>query len=264
MLLPPEQAQPAITAHEVVQPSVLSLLPSSQYPEAGLTFFPSPQISEQTLGDVGDPGVHCHKGSTEQEESHPSVFTEFPSSQYPAVGVMTFPSPQISVHVSGAIELPPEQTQPVDTEQEFVQPSVLSLLPSSQYPEVGLTFLPSPQISVQMLAVVDDPGVHCHKGRTEQDESHPSVFTELPSLQYPAVGFITFPSPQSSIQESAVVALPPEHTQPASTAQLELQPSPPLESPSSQYPEVGLTFFPSPQISEQTLGVFSSPAVHCQ
>ena len=58
--------------------------------------------------------------------------TTFPSSQYPAVGAMTFPSLQISVHTLAVEESPRVQLQSVSTAQEELHPSLSAVLLSSQ------------------------------------------------------------------------------------------------------------------------------------
>ena len=59
----------------------------------------------------------------------------------------------------------------------------------------------------------------------------------------------------------AVDRSPKLQLQPVSTKQVELHPSPFAVFESSQYPDVGLITFPSPQVSEQTLAVLLSPGV---
>jgi len=113
---------------------------------------------------------------------------------------------------------------------------------------VGTITTPSPQISEQLLAVVKLPRVQLHRDSTAQDELQPSPLIVFPSSQYPAVGFITLPSPQVSDQELAVVLLPDVQVYPVSTEQLESHPSPEAVFPSSQYPEDVSITFPSPQI----------------
>jgi len=57
---------------------------------------PSPQVSLHELAVIESPRVQVYPVSTAQEASHPSPGVVFPSSQYPAVGAIDFPSPQIS------------------------------------------------------------------------------------------------------------------------------------------------------------------------
>ena len=99
-----------------------------------------------------------------------------------------------------------------------------------------MTTNPSPQVSMQVLAVVGFPPEHSHLDSTIQDESHPSPEVVSPSSQYVGAGLagIILPSPQSSEHELAVVESPKVHVQPVSTAQLASQPSPGVVLPSSQ------------------------------
>jgi len=99
------------------------------------------------------------------------------------VGIITFPSPHISVHTLAVEESPKVQDQLASTEQVEEQPSLFEVLPSSQYPAVGFTTLPSPQISVQVLAVNIPPEVQVQSVSTEQEEDHPSLLFVFPSSQ---------------------------------------------------------------------------------
>ena len=99
------------------------------------------------------PNVQVQSASTAQAASHPSLGTIFPSSQYPAIGFITSPSPQISVHTEAVVASPSVQEYPVSTAQVDEHPSLSSVLESSQYPAIGATTFPSPQISLQLLAV---------------------------------------------------------------------------------------------------------------
>ena len=145
-------------------------------------------------------------------------------------------------------------------------PSPGVVLPSSQYPTVGVVTNPSPQISEHTLVVVASPNVHSHFDSTAHRLLQPSLFKEFPSSQYPAVGVTTNPSPQRSLQVLAVVGFPPEHSQLDSTVQVESHPSPEVVPPSSQYVAAGVggIIFPSPQSSEHELAVVESPKVHVQ
>jgi len=124
------------------------------------------------------------------------------------------------------VESPVVQVQPVSTAQLASHPSPAVTPPSSQYPEVGLITFPSPQISEHALEVVELPAVHVHPVSTAQLESHPSPFAVLLSSQYPVAIFITFPSPQISVQTLAVVESPSVQVYPVSTAQEASHPSP--------------------------------------
>jgi len=69
--------------------------------------------------------------------------------------------------------------------------------------------IPSPHISLQVLAVVELPEVQEYPVSTAQLELHPSPFAVLLSSQYPEATFITFPSPHISLQILGVDT-PPE------------------------------------------------------
>lgn len=131
-------------------------------------------------------------------------------------------------------------------------------MPSSQYPAVGITTIPSPHISPQLLAVIESPNVQLQLVSTVQVDDHPSPLLVLPSSQIPTVGTITIPSPHISVQ--GVV----EQSYPVSTVQVELHPSPLIKFPSSQTPIAETTTTPSPHISVQKLAVVESPNVQLQ
>ena len=147
---------------------------------------------------------------------------------------MDFPSPHISVQTEAVEESPSVHCQFASTAQEASHPSPAVVSPSSQYPARGFPTIPFPQILVQVEAVVESPRVQDQSVSTEQEESQPSPAAVPPSSQYPAVGFITLPSPHISVQTEAVVASPRVHCQFASTAQEASQPSPATVPPSSQ------------------------------
>ena len=147
---------------------------------------------------------------------------------------MTIPSPQVSNHEEGVVESPKVQVQPASTEQEESQPSEALVLPSSQYPLRGKVTFPSPQISLQTLALELSPRVHVQPASTAQVELHPSPFAWFESSQYPAVGVITIPSPHASVQLLAVVGFPNVQVHPVSSLHIDDHPSLPLVLPSSQ------------------------------
>lgn len=66
------------------------------------------------------------------------------------------------------------------------------------------------------------------------------------------------------VQAEADVALPFSHLNKASTLQLEEHPSPSIKFPSSQDPYVFIIRNPSPQVSEQRLSIYESPAEQTQ
>ena len=146
----------------------------------------------------------------------------------------TTPSPQLIEHTLAVIESPKVHAYPISTAQLASQPSPGVVLPSSQYPLVGDIDFPSPQISLQILAVEGPPNVQVQPASTLQLKSQPSPKAEFPSSQYPINVLITIPSPQTSVQELAVKESPNVQLHPVSTAQLASQPSPVAVLPSSQ------------------------------
>jgi len=79
-----------------------------------------------------------------------------PSSQYEDAkfSILINPSPQISVHILALVESPKVQFAFTSTWQVEFQPSSSTLFPSSQYPFLGSTTIPSPHLSDHTLAVV--------------------------------------------------------------------------------------------------------------
>lgn len=142
-------------------------------------------MSVHTLAVAESPSVHTQSASTEQVDDQPSLSFVFPSSQYPAVGLNTSPSPHTSscVQISAVEESPPEQVQPTSSLQEESQPSLSLVFPSSHFPIVESIFLPSPQMSEHTLAVAESPSVHDQYVSTPQIEDHPSPSAVLPSSQ---------------------------------------------------------------------------------
>ena len=266
VVVPPLQVQSVSTAQDESHPSPLIALPSSQYVAGGPDPYtlPSPQMSVHTLAVEESPRVQVQFTSTLQVASQPSPGAIFPSSQYPAVGFITIPSPQITAQILAVVASPNVHDHPVSTEQVESHPSPAVVPPSSQYPAVGSVTFPSPQVSVQTLAVDESPGVQFQSDSILQVASQPSPATVFPSSHIPADGKIINPSPQISFQVLAVDESPRVHSHPVSTAQLASHPSFELVPPSSQYPAVGLITPPSPQISVQTEAVEESPKVHDQ
>ena len=261
-LSPPDHVYPVSTEQVELQPSPLAVFPSSQYPAAIFMTKPSPHISDQELAVVLVPKEQEYPVSTDQLELHPSPLAVFPSSQYPVVGLITIPSPQVSAQLLAVVLSPPDHVYPVSTEQDELQPSLLTVFPSSQYPEATFITNPSPQISEHELAVVLLPLVQVYPVSTDQVELQPSPFIVPPSSQYPEAIFMTFPSPHISEQLLAVDAFPPEQVYPVSTEQVEDHPSPDIVLLSSQYPVAMFITNPSPQISDHELAVVLLPEVH--
>lgn len=174
------------------------MLLSSQYPEVGFITTPSPHISVQTLEVVLSPSVHVQFGSTLQREFHPSLLLKFPSSQYPFVGAVTTPSPHMSVHTLAVVELPDVHVHKDSTAHTALHPSPPTVLPSSQYPDLIIPTIPSPQVSVQVEAEVGLPPVQVAPVSTAQDKLHPSPFTKFPSSQTSVPPGASFPFPHTS------------------------------------------------------------------
>ena len=148
-----------------------------------LNLLPSPQISVQTSFVEDVPPLHCHPNSIPQELLHPSPFDVFPSSQYVGIGLNLLASPQISVQMSLAVDVPPEQLQPTSIAHELLHPSPFRVFESSQEVAEVLNLFPSPQTSLQMSLVVADPPVQENPISTAQELLHPSPFKLFPSSQ---------------------------------------------------------------------------------
>ena len=93
------------------------------------------------------------------------------------------PSPQISVQVSGVVEVPPVQAQPDSSTHPLLHPSFETALPSSQYVAKELNLLPSPQISEQVSAEVVDPPEQTKPTSFAHVALHPSPEAMFPSSQ---------------------------------------------------------------------------------
>ena len=122
---------PLLILHDKLHPSTLDVFPSSQYVDKVLNRFPSPQNSVQVSGVVDVPPDQIHPVSTLHVALHPSPFDIFPSFQKVARLEYNFPSPQVSLQTSGAVEDPPDQVNPVSILQVELHPSPSDVLPSS-------------------------------------------------------------------------------------------------------------------------------------
>lgn len=144
------------------------------------------------------------------------------------------------------------------------QPSPLTVLLSSHnvLGGEGSIIIPSPQASLQTLAVVIEPSVQLQLVSTTHTDEQPSPSFVFPSSQKPLEGNGTFPSPQISTQELAVEESPKVQVQLVSTEHVLDQPSLLSRSPSSQYPATGVTTRPSPHKSMQVSAVVELPPVH--
>ena len=78
------------------------------------------------------PRVHVQSDSTAQVELHPSPFAVLESSQYPAVGVITIPSPHASVQLLAVVGFPNVHVHPDSSLHVDDHPSLSFVLPSSQ------------------------------------------------------------------------------------------------------------------------------------
>ena len=115
-----------------------------------------------------------------------------------------------------------------------------------------MNLIPSPQISEQVSLVVEEPPEQDHPVSILHEELHPSLLIVFPSSQKVARVVYFLPSAQISVQVSFEIDEPPEHIQPVSLTQVELQPSPETLFPSSQKVELDENFFPSPHTSMHT------------
>ena len=120
--------------------------------------------------------------------------------------------------------------------------------------------MPSPQISVQTEL---DGGVllQVNPASTVHVELHPSPLFRLPSSHRLELTTCVIPSPHIGVHVSLVVNEPPLQIYPASTAQVQLQPSPEIKLPSSQYDTLELLDIPFPHITLQVSKVVSDPPV---
>ena len=269
---PPVQVHPVSTLHVELHPSLLDVLPSSQYADTELNRLLSPQISEHVSLEVEEPPVQVHPVSTLHVELHPSLFAVLPSSHLVVKVLNRLLSPHISVHVSLEVEEPPVQVHPVSTLHVELHPSLLDVLPSSQYADTELNRLLSPQISVHVSLEVKEPPVQVHPVSTLHVELHPSLLDVLPSSQYADTELNRLLSPQISEHVSLEVEEPPVQVHPVSTLHVELHPSLLDVLPSSQYADTELNRLLSPQISvhvslevkEPPVQVHPVSTLHCR
>lgn len=123
---------------------------SSHYSE--IVIIASPQTSTQVEAVKGSPPVQAHPGAfPEQSSKHFELGSLSPSSQ--TSEATRFPSPQKEVQTEGD----PVQDQPDSTMQKLSQPSRGVIEESSHCSDP--VFTPSPQISVQVEAVVELPPI---------------------------------------------------------------------------------------------------------
>ena len=94
-----------------------------------------------------------------------------------------FPSPQVSLQTSGAVEDPPDQVNPVSILQVELHPSPSDVFPSSQYVDKVLNRFPLPQFSLHESSVDDVPPEQVHPVSMLQVALHPSPFDVFPSSQ---------------------------------------------------------------------------------
>lgn len=136
------------------------------------------------------------------------------------------------MQTSGEVEDPPTQEKPGSIAQVLLHPSPLTELPSSQM--VAVNFMPSPQVSVHVVAGLEALlWIQVKPGSTPQLELHPSIEITFPS-SHCSTGETRIPSPQSTVQLSGVFESPPTHFQPVSTIQSLFHPSPFTRLESSQ------------------------------
>lgn len=101
---PPDQTYPCSVDHDELQPSLSALFPSS-HDSTPITFAPSPQAGPQVSACAEEPPEQEYPDSTVQEDEQPSRLLVLPSS-HPS-GPTLRPSPQIAVHESACVKLPP-------------------------------------------------------------------------------------------------------------------------------------------------------------
>ena len=176
--------------------------------------------------DEEEPPDQDHPVSTFHVELHPSLFAVLPSSHIVDKVLNRLLSPHISEQVSLEVEEPPVQVHPVSTLHVELHPSLLDVLPSSQYVVKVLNRLLSPQISEHVSLVVEEPPDQVHPVSTLHVELHPSLFAVFPSSQYVLLMLNLMPSPHISKQVSFDVCEPPLHVQPLSMSQVKLHPFP--------------------------------------
>jgi len=143
-------------------------------------------------------------------------------------------------HVSGDVRLPPAQVKPASMAHVWLQPSIVSWLPSSQ-PSVP-TRLPSPQIDLHVSFEARLPPEHAKPVSMVQLALHPSPLMVLLSSHWSAaIQTIRLPSPHSGLHLSSPPTPEPpatsfveEHEKPSSMRQSASHPSPPAVLLSSQ------------------------------
>jgi hypothetical protein len=199
------------------------------------TLLLSPHTGDQVSAIEIDPPLQLNPVSIVQVLLHPSPFATFPSSQYVAIKLYLFPSPQISVQVSGVEADPPDQVYPVSIWQLELHPSPDTVPPSSQ-PSVP-TLLLSPQTGEQVSTEVELPPVQVNPNSTVQVFPHPSPLMPFPSSQISAATLR--PSPQVEVHTEGA----PEQEKPGSIKHAPVQPSPDNSFPSSQVSPESITPF---------------------
>lgn len=163
---------------------------------------PSPQIVKHSSGVFGEPPVHSQPSSTIQLSFQPSPFMRLPSSQVVPLSIMRKPSPQTSSQVLNDDVEPPVHKKPASTLHQPLQPSLLSVFPSSHSSSPYI--MESPQIGVQVSFLFRVPPEHSHPISTSQFSSQPSPGVRLPSSQSSMHGTL-MPSPQVGWQISGAV-----------------------------------------------------------
>lgn len=133
-------SQPVSTVQLLLQPSKLSVFPSS-HSSVGVMKL-SPQTGTQVEGDEGDPPVHEYPlMGPVQSGLQPTPSVVSPSSHASPCTFLL--SPHIGTHVVSVIAVLLDHVQPGSIVHEFVQPSQFTVFPSSQ-DSVGVITL-SPQ-----------------------------------------------------------------------------------------------------------------------
>jgi hypothetical protein len=195
----------------------------------------SPHTGNQVSAIEVDPPLQVNPVSIVHVLLHPSPFELFPSSQYVAIKLYLFASPQISVQVSGVEADHPVQKYPVSIWQLEFHPSPETVPPSS-HPSVP-TLLLSPQIGEQVSTEVELPPVQVNPNSTVQEFPHPSPLLPFPSSHISAPTLR--PSPQVEVHTEGA----PEQKNPGSIKHAPEQPSPDDPFPSSQVSPESITPF---------------------
>ena len=166
-----------------------------------------------------------------QSGEQPCPSSRFPSSQISGKFLTVFPQ------ISQTLMFPTRAQLASDLfKHEFEHPSVSMRLPSSQFSIAA--FIPSVHVVTQVWLCVPE---QVYPVSIVQVLEHPLPLAVPPSSHCSVTGFKSpFPQEEEQTEAGGVVV----HVYPYSLRQLELQPSPPVEFPSSQVSVPSITEFP--------------------